>query len=132
MRGSRYFVLDWKVRCAVTFSSYFYSSFSIALSCTSDICDSASGCIHTNNEEPCDDGDSCTHTDTCLGGTCSGTGYSCDDFNECTDDVCLGDGNCSNTNNSNPCDDGNLCTSGDVCYDGDCSGVAISCDDGNP
>jgi cysteine-rich repeat protein len=44
----------------------------------------------------CDDGNACTKTDTCSGGTCAGTVYSCDDGLACTADICNGSGACSN------------------------------------
>jgi hypothetical protein len=38
--------------------------------CTDDNCDSATGCVYTNNTAPCDDGNACTTNDTCQFGTC--------------------------------------------------------------
>ena len=40
--------------------------------CTDDSCNAASGCVHTNNTNACDDGNACTVGDTCRGGLCSG------------------------------------------------------------
>ncbi|MBM4395085.1 MAG: putative metal-binding motif-containing protein [Deltaproteobacteria bacterium] len=45
----------------------------------------------------CDDGDACTYGDICLGGHCSGIGYSCDDDLACTADECGGQGGCRHT-----------------------------------
>ena len=43
-----------------------------------------------HNNKACDDGYACTHGDTCNGGKCQGTLYSCDDNLACTTDACLG------------------------------------------
>lgn len=41
--------------------------------CTTDACSPTNGaCIHTDNLEPCDDGDACTVSDACSGGACHG------------------------------------------------------------
>ncbi len=42
-------------------------------SCTDDSCDSATGCVQTNNTSSCNDGNACTTTDTCSDGICVGT-----------------------------------------------------------
>ena len=53
--------------------------------CTADVCDSATGCVYSFNEAPCDDGDACTVEDVCFEGGCTqGVAVSCDDGNECT------------------------------------------------
>jgi hypothetical protein len=39
-------------------------------------------------DNPCADGNPCTHSDQCLEGTCQGTLYSCDDSKACTTDLC--------------------------------------------
>ncbi|MFC1844356.1 MopE-related protein, partial [Thermodesulfobacteriota bacterium] len=42
--------------------------------CTDDSCDEDNDVVvHTNNTAPCNDGDSCTSSDTCSGGVCYGT-----------------------------------------------------------
>ncbi|MFT5432184.1 MAG: hypothetical protein ACI9OJ_002882 [Myxococcota bacterium] len=51
----------------------------------------------------CNDGESCTHTDKCLGGACLGTSYDCDDDLTCTDDSCGGTGDCVNAVQSGKC-----------------------------
>ena len=38
--------------------------------CTLDGCDPGTGCIHTNSEGSCDDGDTCTQGDFCQDGQC--------------------------------------------------------------
>jgi len=109
--------------------------------CTDDACDeNLDRCVHTNNNEPCDDGLFCNGTDTCSGGSCSvhsgnpcppSAPYcieatdqcvsvacfndsDCDDGNPCTDDICQNPGtdsaNCINTN-----DDSNSCNDGKWC-----------------
>ena len=97
------------------------------------------------NGTPCDDGDACTQTDTCLGGVCAGTNPTV-----CTaSDQCHMAGACNATTGlcSNPnaidgttCTDGNACTSPDTCVAGQCVGgpstcgchVNTDCNDNNP
>ncbi|MGD2109673.1 MAG: hypothetical protein PVI86_09805, partial [Phycisphaerae bacterium] len=114
--------------------------------CTDDAC-VGGVCQNTNNTGPCDDGLYCTDTDTCSGGSCSGSGDTCpgqfcdetndqcvdcfvdgdcDDSNLCTDDACVG-GACQNTNNTDPCDDGLYCTVTDACSGGSCVGSGDAC-----
>ena len=102
--------------------------------CTDDFCDPALGCMHSNNAAVCDDLDSCTTGDGCLGGQCQGTGtLDCDDDNLCTTDACSPLLGCVNTNNTLPCNDGNACTTGENCAGGLCQGgVTLNCNDGNP
>jgi len=103
--------------------------------CTDDGCNPASGCTHTNNTAPCDDGSECTTNDHCLNDACAGgPAPNCDDGNVCTDDTCspTTPGGCVHTNNTAPCSDGNGCTVGDVCSGGVCtSGGPKNCNDFN-
>ena len=83
----------------------------------------------------CDDGDPCTVSDVCRGGTCQGAPRPCDDGEPCTDDTCDAvTGECAHTANTASCDDGDPCTLGDVCAAGSCSAGAetVDCEDGNP
>jgi len=41
-------------------------------SCTTDTCDSVTGCVFGNNSDACSDGDACTTNDTCGRGVCKG------------------------------------------------------------
>jgi len=102
--------------------------------CTDDSCNPATGCVHTNNTAPCDDGNACTTNDTCGGGTCNGgPAPNCNDNNPCTDDSCNAATGCVHTNNTAPCDDGNACTTSDTCGGGTCNGgAAPNCNDNNP
>ncbi|HYS54558.1 MAG TPA: post-COAP-1 domain-containing protein [Thermoanaerobaculia bacterium] len=101
--------------------------------CTDDSCNPATGCVHTNNTNPCSDGNACTTNDTCSGGTCvGGPAPNCDDGNVCTTDACNPASGCTHINNTNPCNDGNACTTSDTCANGTCvGGPAPNCDDGN-
>jgi len=101
--------------------------------CTDDSC-GATGCVNTNNTDPCSDGNACTVGDQCSGGSCSGGGArNCNDANPCTNDSCNPSSGCVNTNNTASCDDGNACTVGDQCSGGSCSGGGPrTCNDGNP
>src|SRR5260221_280284 len=77
--------------------------------CTTDTCNSGTGCVFTNNNSnSCSDGNACT-TDSCLNGACVGTpSFVCNDQNACTDDACNpATGQCVFTNdNTNACSDG--------------------------
>ena len=102
--------------------------------CTYDHCDAASGCKHTPNAFPCNDGNACTEFDACKGGVCApGPAIVCDDKNVCTTDACDIAAGCTHTAIDGPCDDGDGCTANDACQNGKCgSGAALTCDDGNP
>jgi cysteine-rich repeat protein len=101
--------------------------------CTNDSCNPTSGCVYTNNTDPCNDGNACTTNDTCADGSChGGDPLTCNDGNGCTDDSCNPSSGCVFTNNTNPCDDGNACTLDDTCGGGTCNGgPPPDCDDGN-
>jgi hypothetical protein len=96
--------------------------------CTTDGCDPASGCIHTD----LNDGDPCLFADgtsgMCSMGACVGCAIdaNCDDLNPCTTDACT-TGSCTYTNVTASCDDGDACTFGDQCSNGACAGTAITC-----
>ncbi|MBW2460718.1 MAG: hypothetical protein JRH11_03665 [Deltaproteobacteria bacterium] len=63
----------------------------------------------------CNDGDACTHTDTCGAGSCGGTVADCSDT-VCANRECNGTATCSVTPNAGTsCDDGDPCTYGDLC-----------------
>jgi len=93
--------------------------------CTTDSCDPADGeCKAVFNSNPCNDGQACTLSDTCVGGVCTGSPKPCGDNNVCTDDGCdPTTGNCTHTFNTKPCDDLDSCTSPDVCSNGTCKGL---------
>ena len=101
--------------------------------CTNDSCDPAIGCVFTNNNSSCDDGNPCTVKDHCDSGECVGGGdLNCDDENPCTNDLCLPNMGCIHSYNTDPCDDGNACTVTDMCKSGSCiSGAPLNCDDSN-
>ncbi len=102
--------------------------------CTDDSCnEEADSCSNVNNTAPCEDGNFCTVSDTCAGGTCgSGPARNCSDNNDCTNDSCNETTNvCDNVNNTNACDDGLFCTVNDVCSGGTCGGAARNCSDNN-
>ena len=109
--------------------------------CTTDACDSATGCTHELaqffqngeflHEGSCDDGNPCTKLGTCADGVCVATKpVSCNDDNPCTDDGCEDFVGCTAIPNADPCDDESLCTTNDVCVDGGCDGgTALDCND---
>ena len=101
--------------------------------CTTDWCDPADGCQHSNNLLDCDDGDLCTDGEQCQDGLCGGGDkVLCDDNNLCTDDWCTPLGGCQYDPNDAPCDDGNLCTEDDTCALGKCApGTPKDCADDN-
>ena len=97
--------------------------------CTDDTCNPATGCVHTNNTAPCDDGNACTTSDQCAGGVCAGgPPLNCDDGNVCTDDACNPASGCVHTNNTSTCDDGDTCSTNDRCLDGRCVGQIVDSD----
>lgn len=105
--------------------------------CLLSLCMSANGqCsapVPANHGGACDDGNACTLSDACAGGTCAGINVTCDDTNPCTDDACIpADGGCNFVpDDGNTCDDQSLCTSGDHCSGGACVSTPVTCDDGN-
>ena len=81
------------------------------IACSADSCDSAEGCIHTDIEGFCFDG------------------------NDCTDDLCSQEGlpvvGCLWENNTDSCDDGSVCSTTSICAGGTCEGKTfIDCNDG--
>ena len=102
--------------------------------CTTDTCESGSGCTFANNTLPCNDGSLCTYKDVCGDGLClPGAQTACDDGNACTTDACHPKTGCAHGANAVACSDGSACTAGDGCKEGLCvAGAAIVCDDGNP
>jgi hypothetical protein len=103
--------------------------------CTDDICIPLAGCSYNNNSNPCDDGNPCTVTDQCLGGSCNpGSLFNCDDGDNCTLDSCDPEsGLCQHAPSPDgECDDANPCTLVDQCIGGKCIGsVPPDCDDEN-
>jgi hypothetical protein len=102
--------------------------------CTIDSCESENDCRYINNTIACTDGNACTTSDTCAGGSCvGGSAPNCDDSNPCTTDSCNNTTGCVHTANSNACNDSNACTTSDTCSGGSCvGGAAPNCDDSNP
>ena len=94
--------------------------------CTDDFCDVSLGCVATNNDVPCDDGNLCTTENTCTKGSCSaGTPVVCDDGDGCTQDSCLPDLGCVLVGDSpdfSSCTDGDATTLNDLCRAGACVG----------
>ena len=103
-------------------------------SCTSDVCDPGQGCIHPalGDGTACDDGNPCTHSETCLSGVCgSGIPKDCDDGNACTSDSCdLADGGCLHA--AITCDDHDPCTDNNCEPGAGCLYPPTVCDDQNP
>jgi cysteine-rich repeat protein len=94
------------------------------------VCDSATG-VCSNPDKPngtsCNDTNSCTQTDTCQAGTCTGGNpVTCTALDECHDvGVCdSATGVCSNPDkpNGTSCNDTNSCTQTDTCQAGTCTG----------
>src|SRR5205807_1447118 len=93
--------------------------------CTDDSCDPATGCVHTSNTAPCNDGTPCTTADTVANGSCAGGAPpNCNDANVCTDDSCDPATGCVHTSNTAPCNDADACTTADTCAGGVCVGGA--------
>jgi len=67
--------------------------------CTTDSCNPSTGCVNTNNTNPCSDGNACTVSDRCSGGTCApGSPRNCNDSNPCTNDSCNVSSGCTYSN----------------------------------
>ncbi len=100
--------------------------------CTDDSCDVSKGCVVASNSAPCSDGNACTTSDACSGGTClGGSALGCDDGNVCTDDSCSKASGCVFAANAGGCSDSNVCTINDFCKSSSCvAGISKSCDDG--
>ncbi|WP_146209753.1 hypothetical protein [Vitiosangium sp. GDMCC 1.1324] len=78
------------------------------------------------NGSSCSDGNACTRTDTCQGGTCTGAApVTCAASDQCHDvGTCNpATGTCSNPAkpNGSSCSDGNACTRTDTCQAGTCT-----------
>ncbi|MCB9787637.1 MAG: hypothetical protein H6744_13225 [Deltaproteobacteria bacterium] len=93
--------------------------------CTTDSCDTATGCVY--EALSCDDSDACT-TDSCD--TASGCVYealSCDDSDACTTDSCDAATGCAH--DAITCDDSDACTTDSCDTEAGCAHAAITCDD---
>ncbi len=107
--------------------------------CQQSQCQKATGLCKIaplHNDEPCDDGDTCTVNTVCKGGLCSdplaASGGKCNDGNPCTEDSCDKTVGCVYKPHVGGCEDGDKCTEGDSCKDKVClSGKPATCDDGN-
>ena len=94
-------------------------------------CDPATGlCSNPNKPDGsvCNDGNGCTRTDTCQGGSCVGSNpVACLASDPChTAGICdPATGTCSDPPKQNgaSCDDGNPCTRTDSCQSGTCTGT---------
>ena len=107
--------------------------------CTTDACDTKSGCTHLANDAPCDaDANACTIADMCQNSLCvAGPKKSCSDGEFCTSDGCNSkSGACAYDGvplNGKACDgDGSVCTDSDACNAGACvPGKVKACSDNN-
>jgi Right handed beta helix region len=84
-------------------------------------------CQHEADGTACDDGNSCTQTDTCQSGTCIGGNLKgCPASDQCHDTGSCdpATGQCSDPPkpDGSACDDGNACTRTDTCQSGVCVG----------
>ena len=99
-------------------------------------CDGSGGCDYPSAPgAACDDGNPCTHTDSCEADkTCQGIGYACENPGACeiaVGAVCDGVGGCAYPADLGAsCDDEDLCTHSDGCQDDKaCAGTPYLCDD---
>ncbi|TMA49444.1 MAG: hypothetical protein E6J76_13240, partial [Deltaproteobacteria bacterium] len=97
--------------------------------CTAEGCDPATGCTHTTLADltACEDGNLCTQSGACLGGTCVGSNpIVCTAQDQChVIGLCNAQtGVCSNpaAPDGTSCSDGNACTQTDSCQSGSCNG----------
>jgi len=108
--------------------------------CTSDSCDSQSGCTHTAvpgccfTNADCTDASACTIDERCVGGSCTSSPRNCNDGNPCTADSCNPSAGCLNVAllDGTSCSDGQACDGLETCASGTCrAGTPPSCDDHN-
>jgi hypothetical protein len=99
--------------------------------CTTDSCDSKTGCAHSSLAvgDACDDGDLCTTGETCQNGgaalVCKGsTPVDCSDSNVCTPDLCSQSLGCLVKDAT--CNDYNPCTT-DACTAKGCTHTLGTC-----
>jgi hypothetical protein len=108
--------------------------------CPSDQCHTAGTCTPATgmctpeklkpNLTPCDDGNPCTVSDSCLAGACNGTAKACPWSDACNVGSCNANSGACETKpvaNGGSCSDGSVCTSGDVCTAGACVPGAAVC-----
>jgi hypothetical protein len=98
--------------------------------CVVGRCDATSGsCVAETVDDgtACDDGMFCTATDTCMGGTCVGSGDPCAGGSQCGNS-CDEEADSCGVPIGTSCDDGDACTLDDVCDElGGCSGTPKDC-----
>ena len=83
--------------------------------CTRDFYDPLlQQCQHVEAPGPCDDGNACTQTDTCVRGRCLGAGVMCIDADPCTRDLCDATSGCVFVTDLSACNDQQPCTA-EVC-----------------
>ena len=105
--------------------------------CTTDTCNTATGCVHTNNTNACNDGNACTQIDVCANGACTGSNpVICGALDQChTIGSCNpGTGACSNPiqPNGTVCNDASVCTTGETCQSGSCTPAFSGLNEPNP
>jgi hypothetical protein len=103
--------------------------------CATGACDAESGtCVAllSDDETACDDGNTCTESDLCLAGICSGAPMDCSaTVTECMDAICdAQSGTCVPVWKAEgaTCDDGDPCTGGDTCAGGACVASPVVCE----
>lgn len=83
------------------------------------------------NGTTCDDGQFCTVSDVCTGGTCSGSAKDCSALTDsCNTGVCneeTDECKAVPVANGTGCDDGAFCTVNDACVQGACRGTSRDC-----
>lgn len=104
--------------------------------CLRAVCVVGTGCTEENLTGPCDNGEFCDGTDSCVDGTCTGSGDPCPGMSTCDEGIdactgCTGDDDCPN---GQTCSAGTCtCPTGDteICGsvgDEDCNGLS-DCED---
>lgn len=108
--------------------------------CTTDGCNSDTGCTHSAlagccfTDGDCVDGDQCTVNERCVSGTCTSQARNCNDANPCTQDGCLPAAGCLNIPliDGTSCADPQACDGIETCGGGVCqAGTPPDCNDGN-
>jgi len=87
----------------------------VACGGTTYFCTSSGGSWAWRVAPVCDDGNACTHADSCGSGTCGGLPVTCT-TTACATRACNGTATCTETLRTGlSCDDGNACSYGDSC-----------------
>jgi hypothetical protein len=99
--------------------------------CTSDQCNPAGGCLHSNSDGVLCKAGLCTEPGNCSGGKCVAAPKACTSQSPCHTAYCSATtGNCTTKlkGAGSSCDDGDACSLGDSCAGEVCEGKPAICE----